>query len=102
MQDMKDSHQMPGAVSLPLPPEKEPMSVPLSSNKKRVFERLLRTVRRYPIPLAVVIMLLVSLVLWLVGRGDVANWTLLAVVLMGGLPLLMGNWAAIAPQGIQC
>lgn len=33
-------------------------------------------------------LLLVSLILWLAGRGDSANWTLLAVVLLGGIPLL--------------
>ena len=32
--------------------------------------------------------MVVSLVLWIVGRGDLANWTLLAVVLLGGIPLL--------------
>src|SRR5450759_591108 len=30
----------------------------------------------------------VSLVLWLAGYGPIANWTLLAVVLLGGVPLL--------------
>ncbi len=30
----------------------------------------------------------VSLVLWLAGYGPLANWTLLAVVLLGGIPLL--------------
>ncbi len=50
--------------------------------------RLLRTAKRYPIPLGSVALLLVSLVLWLAGRGDIAQWTLLAVVLLGGIPLL--------------
>jgi heavy metal translocating P-type ATPase len=35
-----------------------------------------------------VALLVVSLVLWLAGRGDSASWTLLAVVLLGGIPLL--------------
>jgi cation transport ATPase len=30
----------------------------------------------------------VSLLFWLAGRTDFANWTLLLVVLLGGLPLL--------------
>src|SRR5712692_2339782 len=50
--------------------------------------RLLRTAKRYPIPLGSVALLLVSLVLWLAGRGDIAQWKLLAVVLLGGIPLL--------------
>ncbi|HET7637405.1 MAG TPA: hypothetical protein VFK47_01570, partial [Ktedonobacteraceae bacterium] len=29
-----------------------------------------------------------SLVLWLAGLGTIANWTLLAVTLLGGIPLL--------------
>jgi len=45
-------------------------------------------VKHYPIPFGSVTLLLVSLVVWLVGRGDLANWALLAVVLLGGIPLL--------------
>lgn len=44
--------------------------------------------QHYPIPFGSVTLLLVSLVVWLVGRGDLANWALLAVVLLGGIPLL--------------
>ena len=44
--------------------------------------------KHYPIPFGSVTLLLVSLVVWLVGRGDLANWALLAVVLLGGIPLL--------------
>src|SRR5215470_13832267 len=47
-----------------------------------------RSVKRYPIPLGALALLAVSLVFWLTGRGDVASWTLLAVVLVGGIPLL--------------
>ncbi len=50
--------------------------------------RVWRTVKRYPIPLATITLLLASLVFWLVGRADLANLTLLAVVLLGGIPLL--------------
>ena len=32
--------------------------------------------------------MVVSLVLWLAGLGTIANWTLLAVTLLGGIPLL--------------
>src|SRR6266699_6060547 len=50
--------------------------------------RVWRTVKRYPIPIGAFSLLVVSLVLWLAGRGDSASWTLLAVVLLGGIPLL--------------
>src|SRR6266487_961522 len=53
-----------------------------------LLRRLWRIVKRYPIPLGSVALLVVSLVLWLAGRGAIANWMLLAVVLLGGLPLL--------------
>ena len=50
--------------------------------------RIWQALRNYPIPLAALVLLLVSLVLWLVGRAEFASWTLLAIVVMGGIPLL--------------
>ncbi len=50
--------------------------------------RTWQTFKRYPIPLGALALLLVSLVLWLAGRHVFANWTLLLIVLLGGLPLL--------------
>jgi cation transport ATPase len=50
--------------------------------------RIWQALRRYPIPLGALALLLVSLVLWLVGRADLANGTLMVIVLMGGIPLL--------------
>jgi cation transport ATPase len=50
--------------------------------------RIWRALRHYPIPLGALALLLVSLVLWLVGRADLANWALMVIVLMGGIPLL--------------
>src|SRR6202022_3815555 len=47
-----------------------------------------RVVKNYPVPFGAVTLMLASLVLWLTGRGDLANWTLLAVALLGGIPLL--------------
>jgi heavy metal translocating P-type ATPase len=35
-----------------------------------------------------VVLLVASLVFWLTGRGDIANWILLVVVLLGGIPLV--------------
>jgi heavy metal translocating P-type ATPase len=51
-------------------------------------QRLLGIVKRYPVPFVAVTLMLAGLVLWLAGRGDIANWTLLAVALLGGIPLL--------------
>src|SRR6266566_9717596 len=50
--------------------------------------QLWRTIHRYPIPSGSVALLVTSLVFWLAGHGDIANWTLLVVVLLGGIPLL--------------
>jgi len=44
--------------------------------------------KRYPIPVGALTLLLVSLCFWLARRVDIANWVLLAVVLLGGIPLL--------------
>lgn len=52
------------------------------------LRRFWSTAQRNPIPLGALLLLAASLILWLVGRGDIANWTLLAVVLLGGIPLL--------------
>ena len=50
--------------------------------------RLWRTLQRYPIPFGSVALLVVSLVFWLAGYGAIANWILLVVVLLGGIPLV--------------
>lgn len=55
---------------------------------KRWSERLVGMVKRYPVPFVAVTLMLASLVFWLAGRGDIANWLLLAVALLGGIPLL--------------
>ncbi len=65
-----------------------PPSTSLATAGQRWSERLLGVVKRYPIPLVAVTLMLASLVFWLAGRGDIANWTLLAAVLLGGVPLL--------------
>ncbi|HEX8033564.1 MAG TPA: heavy metal translocating P-type ATPase [Ktedonobacterales bacterium] len=49
---------------------------------------LWRVVRRYPLPVATIALLVVSLGFWLFGRGDLAQWTLATIVLVGGIPLL--------------
>src|SRR5450755_964825 len=68
--------------------EKAPTSVSAVPTTQRWPERVWHIVRRYPIPLGAVSLMAASLVLWLAGHGALANWTLLAVVLLGGIPLL--------------
>jgi len=51
-------------------------------------QRLWSSMKSYPLPLGALTLLLVSLLLWLVGHPELAQWLLLIVVLLGGLPLL--------------
>src|ERR1051326_2397002 len=55
---------------------------------QRWFQQLLVVMKGYPVPFMTVTLMLASLVLWLTGREDIANWILLAVALLGGIPLL--------------
>jgi heavy metal translocating P-type ATPase len=57
--------------------------------------RIWQALRNYPIPFGSLALLLVSLVLWLVGRAEFANWTLMVIVLMGGIPLLWDTFKHI-------
>jgi cation transport ATPase len=50
--------------------------------------RIWQAIKNYPIPLGALLLLLVSLIFWLAGYANLANWTLLVIVLMGGIPLL--------------
>ncbi len=52
------------------------------------LRRIWQAIKNYPIPLGALLLLLVSLVFWLTGYADLANWTLLVIVIMGGIPLL--------------
>jgi heavy metal translocating P-type ATPase len=50
--------------------------------------RIWQAIKNYPIPLGALVLLLLSLVFRLTGNANLANWTLLVIVLMGGIPLL--------------
>lgn len=50
--------------------------------------RFVDLVRHYPLPFSVIALLLASLVTWLAGWPTLAQWCLIAVILLGGLPLL--------------
>ncbi len=68
--------------------EQTPRNVPASAPWQRWPGRVWRTLKHYPIPCTAVALMVVSLVCWLAGQSALANWVLLAVVLLGGIPLL--------------
>lgn len=47
-----------------------------------------QTVKRYPIPFGVMVLLAGGLLLWLAGHAEITHWMLFAVLLLGGLPLV--------------
>lgn len=90
LERQRSSTIMPPVIA-PTPKEQRTEDSPVAapSTKKRFWvKRVWNTMKRYPIPLGTTLLLLVSFILWLVGRGDLANWVLLAVTLLGGIPLL--------------
>jgi heavy metal translocating P-type ATPase len=52
------------------------------------FQSLWQSVKPYPLPLTVAILLLISLFFWLFGLHTITSWILLATLVMGGIPLL--------------
>src|SRR5260370_10703808 len=88
MIDINDQRKTAPPDSSPVPVKEEASNDPPAAPRQPWPGRVWRTLKRYPIPLGAFALLVVSLVLWLAGRGDIANWTLLAVVLLGGIPLL--------------
>jgi heavy metal translocating P-type ATPase len=84
--------QNTGKTTIPdaslLSAENAPTGIPPAETKQRGPRRVWHMVKQYPIPCGAIVLMTVSLVLWLAGHGALANWTLLAVVLLGGIPLL--------------
>jgi heavy metal translocating P-type ATPase len=58
--------------------------------------RTWRTVRRYPLPFVSIALLAVALVLALAGHVALAQWALLAIVVVGGVPLLIQTLRQLA------
>lgn len=50
--------------------------------------RLWHAAQRYPVPLVALGLLLISGALWLSGHAELAQWALLAIIVIGGMPLL--------------
>lgn len=72
----------------PVEAEKMPTRRPATPPRQHWPGRMWQVVKHDPLPCVAVALMTVSLVLWLVGYAPVANWTLLVVVLLGGIPLL--------------
>ena len=88
MLNIESTHKITPPTVSPLPAEKTSSNVSPSATRKPWYERLWRTIKHYPIPFGAVALLAGSLGFWLGGRNDITSWTLLAVVLLGGIPLL--------------
>ena len=52
--------------------------------------------REQPVLSTAVLLLFLSLVLWLVGRGDIAKWALLAIIVIGGIPIFLATLRQVA------
>lgn len=90
MLDTRGKKQTTTGTRFPDLPEEELVTPPLpvSSTIKLWPGHVWNLVRRYPIPVGVIVLLLVSLLFWLTGRSDLVHWPLIIVIILGGLPLL--------------
>ena len=66
----------------------EPITGIVADTRVAGYQRLWHMAKSYPIPFVSIALLMASLVFWLVRYVALANWMLLAVVLLGGIPLL--------------
>src|SRR5258708_18229011 len=101
MIDIHDQMKTAPSDSSPVTVKEEASNDPPAAPRQPWPGRVWRTLKRYPIPLGAFALLVVSLVLWLAGRGDIANWTLLAVVLLGGIPLLWETFQPFPPWEVS-
>ena len=71
-----------------------------SADAGRTGQQRLRGVavlaREQPVLATAVLLLFLSLVLWLVGRGDIAKWALLAIIVIGGIPVFLATLRQVA------
>ncbi len=64
-----------------------PRDVVTEERAKRAGSRLWKLIRRYPLPSAALLLLATALALHLLGQGILAQMALLAIILLGGIPL---------------
>ena len=84
------------AATAQLGEQRNPLAGEENAGERILFRRALTAARRQPVPLATLALLLIGLVLWLAGRGDIARWALLAIVVLGGVPLIVTTLRQIA------
>lgn len=85
---MRERNTSPSTTASLLPSEKAPVRTPLLEPRRNRLQQGWTIARRYPLPLVTLVLLTISLIVWLIERGTLANWILLAVILLGTLPLL--------------
>lgn len=89
---MRESNTIPSPTTQLSPPEKAPVRAPLPQPGRSRFQQGWTIARHYPLPLVTLVLLAVSLVVWLIERGTLANWVLLTIILVGTLPLLWSTF----------
>ena len=94
---MVSTRDMPRASGSTRPtigtPKREPRADKPSGSG---FQRGLAVVRRFAVPLATILLLAVAGALALAGQPGAARWALMAIILLGGLPLLWETFTQIA------
>jgi len=90
MPDSADVRTAPANASNQPPDDAgaQPPSQPPSQPQPKRLRRLARLIWCYPVPAAVLLLFAVASVFALAGRGDLAHWALLGIIVIGGLPLL--------------
>jgi heavy metal translocating P-type ATPase len=78
----------PEAPAIAKSDEHAPADTPERLGQAGWMERLWDALRRSPLPLVALGLLMVSLGLWLAGRADLANWVLLTIIVLGAVPLV--------------
>ncbi|HEY7418765.1 MAG TPA: HAD-IC family P-type ATPase, partial [Ktedonobacteraceae bacterium] len=80
--------QRPDAASDNKPEATPTLQADAPLTRQQRLQRVGRTLRDNPIPFATLALLITSLALWLAQQPDLAQWTTLAAMLLGGIPLL--------------
>lgn len=76
-------------MAKPLSSQRTPPNAPMTfSGAGHLLSGWKHIVHHYPLPLITLLLLASSIVAWLSGHGDQAHWILLAVIVIGALPLL--------------
>lgn len=85
---MSERNRTSSTITQHLVPEQAPTPVSQAEFGRPRYKLGWSLVRHYPLPVGTLLLLALSLVVWVTGQGALANWILLAVILIGALPLL--------------